>query len=213
MNMPYYGNPYANPYYANPYGMVGQAAPLAPVPPVVQAMQAAQIQAMQGFVPVYNNGLAPAIRSDLPTNRVLAEVDAVDARAVPVLVPEMGISPRTNLMGGPISESKKICGRRCEWVKLKTEMPFLIRDLFVESDDACKFDIELIAVGQRILTVGDGFNARWLRRRHRGGDRHGWKFDFSMAIDHRHPLKFMIQNRSHKSRRFTVVAWGEQIGE
>ena len=204
-------NPYANPYAAAyPYGMVGQAPPLVPVPPQVQAMQAAQIQAMQGFVPVYNNGLAPAIRSDLPTNRVLAEVDAIDARAVPVLVPEMGISPRTNLMKGFKHASEKICGKGCGHVLLRTDFPFLIEHLWVDSSDACKFEIELIAVGQRILSTGDGFNAKWLRRR---SGRHGFRFDFNMAIDHRHPLKFYVKNKSSHSKRFRIAAWGEQIGE
>ena len=202
-----YGNPYAYPYG---YPTIGQEAAAVAVPPAIQAIQAAQIRSMQGMVPVYNNGLVPAVRSDLPTNRVFAEVDAVDARAVPVLVPEMGISPRSNLMKGFKHASEKICGKGCGHVLLRTDFPFLIERLWVDTSDACKFDIELIIVGQRVLSTGDGFNAKWLRRR---DGRHGFRFDFNMAIDHRHPLKFYVKNRSHKSRRFRVAAWGEQIGE
>ena len=176
----------------------------------IQAAQAARIRATQGLVPVWRGNMVPAITSNLPTNRVLAEVDAVDASSVPALVPMLGINPRIDLLKGFIHASKKICKHGCGHLYLKTDLPFLIERLWVEGHDIGKFKIEQIAVGQRILSTGNGFRAKYLKR---SDGRHGYRFDFKMAIDMHHPLKFMVKNESSKSRRFRVAAWGQQLAE
>lgn len=196
-----YGNPY-NPY-AQYYRGVGQvdptlAAAVMPAPPFF------------GAVPV--GPPVPALAAlDLPTTEVLARIPAYRPEAAMQLQTAVTITPRTALLPGFRSKRKRICGHRCEFVCLTAKKAFQIEKLFVEGDDACKFEIKAIIVGQRVLSIGDGFPAKYLR--HRGHRKHGFTFDLAMPIDFLNDLKILVHNKSHKKRTFKVLAFGRQIVE
>ena len=198
-----YPNQY-NPYY--PYAMVGQDVPVGPTSMVAPAGFPGRLPG--GFVPV-NGYPVPALATNLPTRRVLGEVDIVETPSV-ALAPMLGIVPRTELLPGFKHSSKKIPGCGCGEVKLKTDLPFRIERLWVDCHDADKFDIKAIIIGQRVLSTGSHFPARYLKR---GEGRHGFRFPLIVDIDQQHPLRILVHNHSSRSRRIRVAAWGRQLAE
>lgn len=210
---PYNPYAYANPYNAYPYAMVGQdeaLSPPVPMPPPGAIVRPGFPGAFPGgFVPVQGYPV-PALATNLPTRRVLGEVDIVETPAT-ALAPVLGIVPRTELLPGFISSKKRICGKSCEHITLKNCLPFRIERLWVTGHDACKFEVEQISIGQRILTTGKHFSAKYLKRKHDG--KNACRFDFVIDIDNCHPLRIFVKNNSNKKRKFEIVAFGRQLAE
>jgi hypothetical protein len=197
---------YGYPQYG--YGMVGQdGQQVIPAPGPQMVPQMVPYPRM-GYYPMVGPVVPSLAANNVQTHRVLAVADAVDIQAAP-LRPIYGISPQNQQISGLLEERVKICKKGCHWVFLRNDLPFHIKKLRVRGHHLSDFKIELIASGQKILTTGKGFSARYLK----SGHHHDFHFNVVADIDFQHPLKILVHNKSNHSHHIEFLAEGDQLAE